>query len=97
MGLIPADQVRPLRLLEGTGDNWSLKEKITITQVIQACGNRLPAAGSAPTTFRQVFVAVTASDSPSGFVAQVNALRLDAEKDFHRATGQRATVVTSLN
>lgn len=103
MGLMPASQVGPIRLLQNLElidadlQTYRATEKLlTLEQVKASCGTRVPPA--APATFRQAFVIVS-SDTNAGkqYAERVNEKRKKHEERFAKATGGRATLVTKLS
>jgi len=106
MGLLPAAQVRPMRLLRdltlvnGPANRYTARPvTFGIENVQQACGGeRRPAYGSAPAHFRQAFVVISATPDAGKQLAEsvVEPFRSAFERHFSEATGGRGSLDTSL-
>lgn len=71
---------------------------VRIADVIAANGERMPDATSSQKAFRNLFVLITKKDTPAtaSETDYLNMVRTTWEAFFHKATGQRATITTSL-
>jgi hypothetical protein len=71
---------------------------ISIDQIAQAEGPRTPAAGDAPTTFRQTFILVVPAGQTDimADVDKLERIRQAWEAYFHRVTDERGTIITRL-
>jgi uncharacterized protein (TIGR03437 family) len=112
MGLRPPDQVPPMFVITGASGTREDRESaplpnetvrgtrvnVTIDDVIQANGPRLPPAGAAPTQWRAAFVLLTAGSIPplDAAARKVARYRLAWESYFAQATGYLGSLDTSL-
>jgi hypothetical protein len=74
---------------------------VSLDQIIQSEGPRLPAAGGAPTTFRQAFILVVPQGQTQTQITadlqKLDRFRLAWEAFFTQATDGRGTVITRLS
>jgi hypothetical protein len=75
------------------------KVNVSLNQIIQAEGQRSPAFGTAPNTFRYAFIMIVPAglDPTPRDLMQLDAIRRRWESFFSEATGGRGTAITRLN
>ena len=101
MGFLPKDKVGPLTILPDLGNQQSAYsgrvKRISIDDVIRSCGERQSASGT-QTAFRQAWVVISADTiSGRGFATKLDGFRQEVENAFFGATGNIATLHTSLS
>jgi hypothetical protein len=72
------------------------RRNVTLQQVIQAVGPRLPAYPQTQKSFRVAFVLVSDGEPAPGQLARMQELRQMMSRDFAIATGGRASVTTDF-
>jgi hypothetical protein len=75
-----------------------VRRNVTIQQVIDAIGPRLPVAAESQRAFRVLFVLLTRDGSTvtPEMIDRMNEHRLGFEWAFHRATGGRGTIISAF-
>lgn len=102
MGLLPAKKLPPLQLLRDITEVTSGKfdadiEEVSIADVQESCGERVPAFDSSkiPARFRQRFVLVVRDRvNADALVQRLSMVREKHQLNFSKATGNRAELVT---
>lgn len=75
------------------------RKDVTLQQVLDAMGPRIPSVETSPKTFTVLFVLMDHADSPatSEEISQIMARRSDFARYFAVATGNRASMITRLD
>jgi hypothetical protein len=107
MGLLPPTAVPPFFFVGGNLDKGRPPEigvsfrgtrvNVTVQQVIQANGVRVPAAAQAPKKWKEAFILFTRSAAPSqADLAKMERIRAGWTSFFRAQTGNRGTIDTTV-
>lgn len=108
MGLVPPTSVPPFFFVNGDFTDQGRSPQIgvlfrgtrvnvSISQVIQANGPRVPSSTTSPKTFREAFILFSKASAPRQVdLNKVNLIRNTWQSFFHAQTGNRGTLDTTL-
>lgn len=108
MGLVPPSAVPPFFFVNGgfTDQGRSpqigvtfpgTKVNVTLSQLIQANGARVPATAAAQKKFKEAWILFSKSATPKQTdLSKMNSIRTTWQAFFHKQTGNRGTIDTTL-